>query len=79
MEQDLARSLLVEEIVEWSGSEEEEHVNGSEEEEFVDEDEEFEPGPEFDPWGRKVVSSRATISYKDDDCTQTRWYPTHPS
>jgi hypothetical protein len=51
--QDLTRSLLVEEGVEWSGSEEEEYLSGSEEEESVDEEGEFEPEPEFDPWGTK--------------------------
>jgi hypothetical protein len=51
--QDLARSLLVEEVVEWSGSEEEEYASESEEDESVDEEEEFEPDPEFDPGGTK--------------------------
>ena len=67
VEQELARSSLVEEVVEWSVSEEEEEeeyadgwsVSEEEEEEeeeyeekFVD-DEELEPEPEFDPGGTK--------------------------
>jgi hypothetical protein len=53
-EQDLARSLLADEGVEWSGSEEEKNVSGSEEEEYVDDEQEFaEPELEFDPGSTK--------------------------
>ena len=54
----MARSLLIEEGVEWSGSEEEEedeeedYVSGSKEEESADE---FEPEPESDPGGTRCV------------------------
>jgi hypothetical protein len=52
--QELARSSLVEEGVEWNGSEEEEEKEEEEEEEYEEEsvdDEEFEPEPEFDHVG----------------------------
>ena len=65
VEQELARSFLVEEVVKRSVSEEEEEYadgwSASEEEEEEEEeyeeksvvDEEFEPEPEFDPGGTK--------------------------
>jgi hypothetical protein len=52
-EQELARSSLVEEGVEWSESEEEvvEEEEEYEEESVDEEEEEFEPEPEFEPGG----------------------------